>query len=49
MVENRATGEQVEVKSTDRGPYADPKRRIIDLSKAAADSIGLVEPGVGPV
>jgi rare lipoprotein A len=49
MVENRATGEQVEVKITDRGPYADPKRRIIDLSKAAADSIGLVEQGVGQV
>src|SRR6185503_15505172 len=49
MVENRTTGEQVEVKITDRGPYADPKRRIIDLSKAAADSISLVEPGVGPV
>ena len=49
MVENRNTGEQVEVKITDRGPYADPKHRIIDLSKAAADSIGLVEPGVGPV
>jgi rare lipoprotein A len=49
MVENPATGEQVEVKITDRGPYADPKRRIIDLSKAAADSIGLVEQGVGPV
>ena len=49
MVENRTTGEQVEVKITDRGPYADPKRRIIDLSKAAADSIGLVEQGVGPV
>ena len=43
MVENRDTGEQVEVKITDRGPYADTKRRIIDLSKAAADSIGLVE------
>jgi rare lipoprotein A len=49
MVENRNTGEQVEVKITDRGPYADRKRRIIDLSKAAADSIGLVEQGVGPV
>src|SRR5919109_4256031 len=49
MVENRTTGEQVEVKITDRGPYADQKRRIIDLSKAAADSIGLVEPGVAPV
>jgi rare lipoprotein A len=49
MVENRETGEQVEVKITDRGPYADKKRRIIDLSKAAADSIGLVETGVAPV
>ena len=49
MVENLETGEQVEVKITDRGPYADKKRRIIDLSKAAADSIGLVEPGVAPV
>jgi peptidoglycan lytic transglycosylase len=49
MVENLDTGEKTEVKITDRGPYADPKRRIIDLSKAAADSIGLVEQGVGPV
>ena len=49
MVENRATGEQVEVKITDRGPYADTKRRIIDLSKAAADSVGIVEQGVAPV
>jgi rare lipoprotein A len=49
MVENRETGEQVEVKITDRGPYADKKRRIIDLSKAAADSVGLVEAGVAPV
>ena len=49
MVENRATGEQVEVKITDRGPYADKKRRIIDLSKAAADSVGIVEQGVAPV
>jgi rare lipoprotein A len=49
MVENPDTGEQVEVKITDRGPYTERKRRIIDLSKAAADSIGLVEPGVAPV
>jgi rare lipoprotein A len=49
MVENPDTGEQVEVKITDRGPYADKKRRIIDLSKAAADSVGLVEAGVAPV
>ena len=49
MVENRETGEQVEVKITDRGPYADKERRIIDLSKAAADSVGLVEQGIAPV
>lgn len=49
IVENMETGEKSEVKITDRGPYADPKRRIIDLSKAAANSIGLVEQGVGPV
>jgi peptidoglycan lytic transglycosylase len=49
MVENRDTGEQAEVKITDRGPYADSKRRIIDLSKAAANSVGLVEAGVAPV
>jgi len=49
MVENLERGEKTEVKITDRGPYAAPKRRIIDLSKAAADSIGLVEEGVGRV
>jgi rare lipoprotein A len=49
MVENLETGEKIEVKITDRGPYSDSKRRIIDLSKAAADSIGLVEQGVGRV
>ncbi|HEX2278551.1 MAG TPA: septal ring lytic transglycosylase RlpA family protein [Candidatus Tectomicrobia bacterium] len=49
IVENLETGEMTEVKITDRGPYTDQKRRIIDLSKAAADSIGLVEQGVGPV
>ncbi len=49
MVQNIETGDKIEVKITDRGPYADRKRRIIDLSKAAADSIGLVEQGVGRV
>jgi rare lipoprotein A len=49
IVENLETGEKAEVKITDRGPYADQKRRIIDLSKAAADSIGLVQAGVGRV
>jgi rare lipoprotein A (peptidoglycan hydrolase) len=45
MVESLETGEKVEVKITDRGPYADTKRRIIDLSRAAADSSGLVKQG----
>ena len=45
MVENPETGKQVEVKINDRGPYAQPKRRIIDLSRAAADSIGIVQDG----
>jgi peptidoglycan lytic transglycosylase len=49
MVENVETGEKIEVKITDRGPYAHRKHRIIDLSKAAAESIGLVEQGVGRV
>jgi len=45
IVENPETGQQVEVKINDRGPYAQPKRRIIDLSRAAADSIGIVHDG----
>jgi rare lipoprotein A len=49
MVENLETGEQAEVKITDRGPYAQPKRRIIDLSRAAADTIGIVHEGKKPV
>jgi rare lipoprotein A len=49
LVENLETGAQTEVKINDRGPYADTKRRILDLSRAAADSIGLVERGVGQV
>jgi rare lipoprotein A len=46
MVENLETGAKTEVKITDRGPYADKKHRLIDLSRAAADSIGIVEQGV---
>jgi rare lipoprotein A len=45
IVENPETGQQAEVKINDRGPYAQPKRRIIDLSRAAADSIGIVQDG----
>jgi rare lipoprotein A len=49
LVTNLETGAQTEVKINDRGPYADPKRRIIDLSRAAADSLDLVERGIGQV
>lgn len=42
-----ATGKSVEVTINDRGPYA--KDRIIDLSGAAADRIGLREAGHGEV
>src|SRR4029434_3184390 len=49
LVENRATGEHVEVKITDRGPYDDTKRRIINLSHSAAHSVGRLDDGVAPV
>ena len=41
------TGQSVEVVINDRGPYA--KHRIIDLSRAAAARIGLIEDGHGQV
>jgi rare lipoprotein A len=41
------TGKLVEVVINDRGPYA--KGRIIDLSGAAAQALGLVEDGHGKV
>ena len=41
------TGKTVEVRINDRGPYV--KERIIDLSGAAADQLGLKEDGVGEV
>jgi rare lipoprotein A len=49
IVTNLATNESVELKINDRGPFAEMNRRIIDLSRAAADAIGLVSRGVGPV
>lgn len=48
-VTNLETGQQVEVTINDRGPFAEPERRVIDLSRAAAAQIGLVQRGVGPV
>jgi rare lipoprotein A len=49
IVTNLATNEAVEVKINDRGPFAQTWQRIIDLSRAAADSIGLLSRGVGRV
>jgi rare lipoprotein A len=49
IVTNLATNEAVEVKINDRGPFLETGRRIIDLSRAAADSIGLLSRGVGQV
>jgi rare lipoprotein A len=46
IVENPENGKQAEVKINDRGPYVQPKRRIIDLSRAAAKSIGMVQQGI---
>jgi len=44
---NQANGKSVVVRINDRGPFH--KRRIIDLSKAAAAAIGIQRAGVGAV
>jgi rare lipoprotein A len=49
VVTNLQTRQQVVVRITDRGPYVEPRRRMIDLSRAAARRIGLEKPGLGPV
>jgi rare lipoprotein A len=45
-VTNLRTGQHVVVKINDRGPHAGGKRRIIDLSEAAARRIGMMSRGV---
>lgn len=47
VVTNVATGKSVEVTINDRGPYA--KGRKIDLSRAAAQQIGMTKKGVAKV
>jgi rare lipoprotein A len=44
LVRNTQNGAEVEVIINDRGPYVD--NRILDLSYAAAEAIGMVESGV---
>jgi rare lipoprotein A len=46
-VTNLETGDSVDVKINDRGPYA--KGRDIDLSKGAAKELGMTKDGVAPV
>jgi rare lipoprotein A len=46
-VKNPKTDQIVRVRVNDRGPYIG--NRVIDLSYAAAQQIGLIEPGIGTV
>lgn len=46
-VVNQDNGREVIVRINDRGPFV--RRRVIDLSRAAAEEIGMVGPGVAPV
>ena len=47
LVTNLSNGRTVKVTITDRGPFVEG--RIIDLSFAAAQAIGMVQAGVAPV
>ena len=46
-VTNEANGKSIIVRINDRGPFHG--KRVIDLSRKAAKSIGLMSRGVGPV
>jgi rare lipoprotein A len=48
-VTNLGNGRSVLVRVNDRGPFADPERRIIDVSYAAAVQLGMVETGTASV
>lgn len=47
VVTDQRTGKSVKVKINDRGPFH--KGRIIDLSKAAASKLGIMNAGTGKV
>jgi rare lipoprotein A len=47
-VENLKNGRRVVVRINDRGPYGG-KGRIIDVSRAAAQRLGMIDAGVVPV
>jgi len=46
-VTNLESGKSVEVRVNDRGPYV--KKRVLDLSKAAAEKLEMKKDGVAPV
>ena len=46
-VTNEHNGKSVVVRVNDRGPYAG--KRVLDLSKGAAQTIGMIGSGVAPV
>ena len=47
-VTNLINRRSVQVRINDRGPF-DTRRRIIDLSRAAAERIGMIRDGIVPV
>jgi rare lipoprotein A len=47
LVRNLENGEEVVVRVNDRGPYK--KGRIIDLSRSAAEKLGMLKKGVAKV
>jgi rare lipoprotein A len=47
LVENTSNGRKVWLRINDRGPYA--KGRILDLSRIAAERLGMIENGTAPV
>ncbi len=46
-VENRDNGRSVELRVTDRGPFA--RDRILDVSRAAARALGMIGPGTARI
>ncbi len=47
QVENKQNDKRVEVRINDRGPFV--KNRIIDVSREAAERLGMIGPGTVPV
>lgn len=48
-VTNLANGRAILLRVNDRGPFADPDERILDVSYAAAVELGMVETGTAAV